>query len=733
MTELSRRGFLHGVLVAGGALTLAACGGNGQARRIAHADRTGELVANLYITVLATGRIALVVNKAEIGQGVSTGYATLVAEELGVPLDHIDVHFAGANPAMRDSSGLQLTGGSTSTMEAYIPLRQAAATAREMLIAAAAAQWRVPAQDCRAVDGHVEHGGDKLPYGELTKQAARLDVPPAPRLKAVKDFTLIGKTDRRIDARSKTDGTAVFGIDVSVPNMVHAFAIHGPVFGAKPVTIIADAAKRQVGVIDVLAFDWGVAIVATKYWQARAAAAAVEVTWDQGFVHGLDTEVMQAAMRKHDAPGRLTKDYGDVDGALASAEAKVGGIYEAPYLAHATLEPQNATVSVTGDRAEVWAGTQSPTIAQAFVADALGIEMSAVTIHVTLCGGGFGRRTIGDVIAQAAQISQRVKRPVKLIWTRESDMTQAWYRPVYAAKAEGAVHAGKVSGARLVVQSQSIMLSQKELIGAALSALPHPVMTMFRAAALSMFSTNSYGDAVATEGITNSPYQFHNFALATEPVQTRLPVSYWRSVGNSVTGFIMEGLVDELAVAANQDPFALRRSILPPASRQTRVLDALEELASWSSPLPAGIARGMARHFSFETECAHVAEVSLEHGRIRVHRVYCVVDCGLAVNPDIVVAQMESSIIFGLSAALDQEITLVDGVVQQRNYDTFPVLRMFECPEIIVHIMPGEEHPTGVGEPGLPPIAPAVANAIFRLTGKRLRRMPLQRALKEHA
>ncbi len=736
MTALSRRGFLHGMLVAGGALTLAACGGSGQATRIHRADQTGDLAANLYITVLATGRIALVVNKCEMGQGVATGYATLVAEELEVPLDHVDVTFAGDNPAMRGPTGLQLTGGSTSTAEAFMPLRRAAASAREMLIAAAAEQWRVPANDCRAVAGHVEHGAEKIAYGELTRHAARLEPPEKPRLKRASEFALVGKAGRRVDARAKVDGTAQFGIDVSVPNMVHAFAIHGPVYGAKPLAVKSDIAARRPGVIAVLAFDWGVAVVATKFWQARAAAADVEVTWSKGSLEGLDTPVMQAAMRDatHRSGGKQTaKEYGHADRALEHAEVTVGGVYEAPYLAHAPLEPQNATVSVTGDRVEVWAPTQSPTIAQGFVAQALDIAMENITVHVTLCGGGFGRRTYGDVTAQAALISRHVKRPVKLIWTRESDMTQAWYRPVSATKVEGALRGGAVTGARINLVTQSIALSSKELFGSALSSVPHPIMNMFRASALSIFSSNSFSDIIATEGLANSPYQFHNYAVATEPVQTKLPVGFWRSVGNSATGFVMEGLVDELAVAAKQDPFALRRSLLPANSKQTRVLDALEKLSSWSTPLPAGVARGMARHFAFETECAQVAEVALDAGRIRVRRVYCVIDCGIAVNPDIVTAQVEGAIIFGLSAALDQEITLVDGVVQQRNFDTFPLLRMYECPEIIVHIMPSEEKPTGVGEPGLPPIAPAVANALFRLTGKRLRTLPLQRALKEHA
>ncbi|HET9621594.1 MAG TPA: molybdopterin cofactor-binding domain-containing protein [Kofleriaceae bacterium] len=728
MTAWSRRGFLQGLLVGGGALALAACGGGGSALRIQHAEQTGELVANLYITVLPTGRVALIVNKAEIGQGVTTGYATLVADELAVPLDHIDVHFAGSNREMRTSSNLQITGGSTSTFEAFVPLRRAAATAREMLIAAAAARWQVPAKDLRAIDGHVVHGDARLAYGELTRSAARMAVPDAPRLKTASEFTLIGKVDRRIDARGKVDGHAKFGIDVQVPGMCHAFAIHGPVFGARPTAVHADAARRRPGVIDVIAFDWGVAVVAEKFWQARAAAAEVEVTWSKGAAAGLHTADLQRAMRGHDGSGPVARRDGDASDALAHAEIRVGGVYEAPYLAHAALEPNNATVSVTGGKAEVWASTQSPSIAQAFVAHAIDIDQDDVKVNVLLCGGGFGRRAIGDACAQAAQISQRVKRPVKLIWTRESDMTQGWYRPVYAAKVEGALRGGKVTGARVHLMSQSIALSGKTLFSAMLSTVPAPLARMVTDAALAVFSTSSFGDVFAAEGINNTPYQLGGFELSTEPVQTQLPVSFWRSVGNSVTGFVMEGLIDELAVAARQDPFALRRALLPGRARQRRVLDALEELAGWATPPPPGIGRGLARHFAFETEVAQVAEVAIVDGRIKVRRVYCVVDCGLAVNPDIVVAQMESAIIFGLSAALDQEITLVDGVVQQRNYDGFPLLRMFECPEIIVKILPSEERPTGVGEPGLPPIAPAVANAIYQLTQVRLRALPLQRA-----
>jgi isoquinoline 1-oxidoreductase/isoquinoline 1-oxidoreductase beta subunit len=368
---------------------------------------------------------------------------------------------------------------------------------------------------------------------------------------------------------------------------------------------------------------------------------------------------------------------------------------------------------------------------QAFVGEALGIASDDVLVHTTLSGGGFGRRSIPDVSAQAAVIAQRVKRPVKLIWSRESDMTQGFYRPIYAVKVEGGVADGKVTGARIHCVSQSIALSSKGMLGAAMPGVPGALKSRMVDSLLAMFSTNTLGDLFATEGLKGSPYRFGNFEVTASPVQTKMPVAAWRSVGNSVTGFAMEGFIDELAHAAKQDPLALRKQLLAPDSRQTRVLDALAALSKWGTPPPKGIGRGLARHFSFETEVGEVAEVELVDGRIKVRRVYCVVDCGIAVNPDVVRAQMEGGIIFGLSAALDQEITLEGGVVQQTNYDTFPSLRMFEAPEVIVQILDSDREPTGVGEPGLPPIAPAVANAVFALTGVRLRRMPLQRAWNE--
>lgn len=748
MTAVDRRGFLRGMLVGSGTLALAVsvggagCAGNTAALRIEHAEKTGELQASLYITVKPDGRVGLIVNKAEIGQGVTTGYATIVAEELGVPIDHVDVTYADAHPGMRESFNMQITGGSTSTKEAFGGLRHGAAAAREMLIAAAARDWGVPEHACALAEGRVTHAASNRTagLGELTKRAAHIAVPSSPTPKARKDYTLVGKADRRVDARAKVLGTATFGLDFHLDGAANAYIIHGPQYGAAPREVSGEAAARgRPGVIAVLALPFGVAVVAEKYWQARAAARELAIEWHPGDTRGLDTAQMQAAMRDtftKDIDDVVTEvvDRGHAEKTIRRAATTASAVYEAPYLAHAAMEPQNATVRVGNGEAEVWAPTQSPTIVQAMVGHALGIDRERVKVHVLLSGGGFGRRAIGDVCAQAAVIAKRVGRPIKLTWTRESDMTQAFYRPVYAVQMSGAATAdGRPAALSANCLSQSITLSSGDLIGAALPGIPAALQRMVVGALTAMVGSNSFPDMFSTEGLATTPYTFGDFRVGAAPVQNKLPVCSWRSVGNSVTGFVMESFVDELAHAAKQDPFAFRRAILPKTGKQARVLDALEQLSNWHAPPRPGIGRGMARHFAFETEVGEVAEVELVDGRIKVRRVYCVVDCGVAVNPDIVKAQMEGGILYGLSAALDQEITLVDGVVQQQNFDTFPSLRMFEAPEIIVQIIDSPDEPTGVGEPGLPPAAPAVANAIFALTGTRLRRMPLQRAWNERA
>lgn len=731
---VSRRNFLAGLIAGGGVLSLGITTGCGAAAKkmIARADTTGELAPNMYVTILPDGRVSLAINKCEFGQGVTTGYSTLVAEELDVEPAAIDFHFADSLPEYRTSFGIHQTGGSTSTKEAYLPLRRAAAAAREMLVGAAAASWNVPAAQCTTSGGRVHHAatGKSAGYGELTKLAARRDVPDEPRLKAKSELRLIGKHDRRVDVRAKVDGSAGFGIDVVRPGMVRATAIHPPSYGAE-VKALKDAAARAVpGVLDVLVFSWGVAVVAEKYWQAQAAARLVEIEWEQGPVHGFDSEALRDATRDQKRGGDKVRDDGDAYGALDDAATRLEATYEAPYLAHATMEPQNCTVEVKGDKVEVWAPTQSPSVVQEFISDAIGADREDILVHTTLCGGGFGRRGIGDVAGHAAMIAKKIGRPVQLLWSRESDMTQAYYRPQLTAHLRGGLGKdGKATALAAHLLGQSLIAKQS--IGARAlfpNAMPAGLRRVMASSAVALVGSNSLPDPVSTEGASDTPYKIPNVHVSFTPIALKLPVSFWRSVGHSFTGFAMESFVDELAHAAKADPLEFRRGLLPEKSRPRRVLDAVAELARWGSPLPPGVFRGLARHTSFETEVAEVAEVEIVDGRIKVRRVFCAVDCGVAVNPDVVRAQLEGAVIFGLSAALDQQVTLVDGVVQQRNFDTYPLLRMFEAPHIEVVILDSDEAPSGIGEPGLPPIAAAVGNAIFAGTGVRLRRMPLQLA-----
>jgi len=731
--HVSRRGFLAAL---GGALTLGfnvGCGG-AAARMIRHADQTGELAPNAFVSVKRDGRVALALHKAEFGQGVATAYTTLVAEELDVPIEAVDFTLADPHPDYNTNFLMQLTGGSTSAKEGYLPMRRAAAAAREMLVGAAAAAWGVAPSECRTDSGQVVHDrtSRRAGYGELTVKAARLPVPSEPKLKARSEFKHIGKRNHRVDARAKVDGSARFGMDVVVPGMARALVLHGPVYGAQAKAVRADGAKRMPGVVAVVAIRGGVAVVAEKYWQALAAAPHVEVEWTAGDVAGFDTAELRAQTRAYKKKGGAVRADGDADGAFAEAKIKVEAVYETPYLAHATMEPQNCTVAVRGEAVEVWAPCQSPTLVQAYVADALGVSPSDVLVHSTFVGGGFGRRIVADWAAQAAEVARAVGRPVQMIWSRESDMTQAFYRPQGTAHLRGAVSAdgSKVGALSAHLVSQSIALDMDMMVAGMTAGVPKAVQRVFAGTLAAIVGSNTFPDLFALEGIADTAYAIENLSATFTPVQSKLPISSWRSVGNSVTGFVAEGFVDELARAAKKDPYLFRRAMLPAGSRALPVLDAVAKLAKWGERRQ-GVGRGIARHFCFDTEVAEVADVEIIDGRIKVRRVWAVVDCGLAINPDIVRAQVEGAIIFGLSAALDQEITMVRGVVQQTNFDRFPLLRMHECPEIVVQIMESERDPTGIGEPGLPPIAPAVANAVFDLTGHRLRRLPLQPAFDE--
>ena len=741
-TQITRRQMLESM---GSALCIGVAlnGGTGcglaQKRRLEHAKKTGELNVNLYITVLPSSRVRLAINKAEIGQGVATGYATLVAEELEVDLKEIDFFFADSEPEFRTSGlegvplfELHATGGSTSIHEAFIPLRRAAASAREMLISAAAKQWKVPSTTCLSRRGRVVHPETQrsLAYGQLTRAAARETLPSNPPLKKTNEFRLIGRRTQRVDGKAKALGSAQFGIDVRLKNALAALVIHPPVHGAQIKNLEAGAAKRMEGVAGVYAFDFGVAIVADKYWRAQLAARKVTVKWKSEKTSGLSTRNLAAAARRRNKAGAIVKQIGNAGDALSSAPS-LSAVYEAPYLAHAPLEPQNCSAFVAGDRAEIWAPCQVPSVIQESVADAIGIAASDVLVHTTYSGGGFGRRLLGDFAAEAAAIAKRVGRPIKLIWSRESDLRQGAYRPAATAHLEGAVHKGRVGALRYHSLSQPIGPHQfYSTRGGQPTWVPHFARHLTAKSMGALFQSNTNIDWFATEGASDTPYEIENLQVEYTPIKTGIPVGFWRSVGHSFNAFFIESFIDELASHAGSDPYEFRRKMLRAGTRSRRVLDEVAKLSRWRGRRSSKTKGwGIARHTSFGTEVAQVAEVQVKGGAIRVKRVWCVVDCGLAVNPDVVTAQMEGAIIFGLSAALFQQITLVEGKVQESNFDTFPALRMFQCPEITVRILNSGPKPSGVGEPGLPPIAPAVAGAIYAATGVRLRRMPLQAEL----
>ncbi len=740
--RIERRDFMK--MLGGGALMLGVLPGCKTAQVVGLGDLSdAAFTPNAFLTISPDGRIVLALNKAEMGQGVSTGSAVLIAEELEVAVEAIEaVHVA--RPEFESSLGeaalseiapvgMQITGGSSSTPENFVPLRKAAASAREMLIAAAAEQWKTDKSACRAEDGHVIHtDGRKLAYGALAEAASRQSVVDDPPLKPRSEFKKIGKPVVRVDARDKATGQAKFGTDVKIEGALRAVVIHPPQLGGQVKTLDADAAKRLPGVVEVFAFERGVAVLAEKYWQASAAARVVKVTWTEGVVAGLDSAKLEAAARKQskEKGASRVKNRGDVDGALSEdGVVTLDVTYEAPYLAHAPMEPMNCTVHVQGDRVKVWCPTQSPTIVAEGISRLLGLKRADVSVDTTMLGGGFGRRGVPDFAVEAAMIARRVDRPVQLVWSREDDMRGGYYRPAVVARMRGAVAGGRARAVHYHGVSQSIFMDQSPFLGALFPDwMPSLAKRMMLKANVGFVQAGAFPDFLATEGVADSPYDVEDFRVEYTPVRTGIPVSFWRSVGHSFNAFINETFMDELAHAAKQDPFEFRRAHLTNAPRHLRVLEEAAKLGKWGAPIEDGWGRGIAVHKSFGTFVAHVVEAGVVDDRIRVRRVSSAVDCGLAVTPDLVAAQIESGIIYGLSAAIDQRLDLVDGVVQQGNFDTYPCLRMHESPEIEVKVIDSDERPFGVGEPGLPPVLGGLSNAIFAATGVRLRSMPMQQA-----
>jgi isoquinoline 1-oxidoreductase beta subunit len=700
----SRRTFLKVSVAAGGGLLVGLYVPSVDQRGSAEAAGA-ELVPNAWIRIGTDDSVTLRVATSEMGQGVYTAIPMLLAEELECDWARVRVENAPADKAyFNPLFGVQATGGSTAVRAFYTPLRQAGAAARDLLIAAAAQRWGVKEDSCRAESGYVVHNpsGRRVRYGELVDAAAKLPVPTAAILKDPSEFRLIGRPTRRLDTPLKVNGTAVFGQDIRLPGMLTAVVARCPVFGGKLRRFDDAKARRVKGVRQVLAIESGVAVVADGFWSARQGRDVLAIEWDLG----PHAQVGSADIRKRldaalNKTGAVARREGDVDKALRGAR-RIEAVYEAPYLAHATMEPMNCTAVVTANGCEVWVPTQGQTGAQRTAARVAGLPLEAVKIHTTFLGGGFGRRGEQDFVAEAVEIAKRVGAPIQVAWTREDDMQHDLYRPATLNRfAAGFDKAGNIVAWRHAIAGPSI----------ANRALPALIKDGI--------------DFTSVEGAKNLPYAIPNIAVTYAMENGPVPVGFWRSVGSSQNAYVTECFLDEVAAATKRDPFELRRALLKEHRRHLGVLELAAEKAGWHKSLPAGRHRGIAVAESFGSFVAQVAELSIADGKPRVHRVVCAVDCGVVVNPDTVVAQMESGIVYGLTAALYGQITIRNGRVEQSNFHDYPLLRIAEMPQVEVHIAKSDEPPGGVGEPGTPPIAPAVANAMFAATRQPVRRLPI--------
>ena len=730
----TRRSFLKAGAAAGGGLLISLyvpSWASAKARAKAKAQATAPFAPNIWLRIGTDDSVTIIQNQLELGQGVTTSMPMLVAEELDCDWNKIRLEWAPAdlaygNPAMR---GAQMTASSQSTRGYWKILREAGAAGRSMLVEAAAQTWGGSPDSCSTEKGEVIHGasGRRLRYGALAEKASTLPVPKQVTLKNQKDFRLLGQSLARLDIPEKVNGKAVFGADIKRPNMLIARVLRCPVFGGKVASFNAAKAKAVPGVRFVVEVGskpdkapdtfWGstrgpgagVAVLADSFWEASQGLKALEVTWDEGPNANLSSEEIRRRFAEAaEKPGAVARNDGDFDKANAGAAKRLEAIYELPYLAHATLEPMNCTADVRKDGCDVWVSTQSQTSAHNAAIRVTGLPKEQVKIHTTYVGGGFGRRGEGDYVAEAVEISKAVSRPVQVIWSREDDMQHDYYRPAtyvrfWAALDESGMPIGYK--ARLVQPSLFARFDPRAL-------------------------DNMRGvDGISVGGVAALPYSIPNLRAEYVYNEPGIPIGFWRSPGGSVSGYVVESFFDELAAAAGKDPYEFRRGLLGKSPRVRGVLELVAEKAGWGTPLPQGRFRGISAMESVASYVAQVAEVSVApDGKVRVHRVVCAVDCGWTINPDTIKAEMEGGIVYGLTAALYGEITIKKGRVEQGNFDSYPMLRMNEMPEIEVHILPSTETPGGVGEGSTPPIASAVVNAIFAATGKRIRRLPIRPA-----
>ncbi len=711
---LSRRSLLQAGAAAGGGLMLSL------SLPFAESEAAGAegFVPNAFVRIDGEGQVVLTMPYVEMGQGTYTSIPMLIAEELEVDLKQVRLEHAPpdeklyANPML----GVQATGNSNAIRGGWKPLREAGAAARIMLVAAAAKRWGVDPESCRAQDGEVIHvaTGRHLKYGELAAEAATMPVPQTVALKPPAAFKLIGTPAKRLDAPAKVNGTAIYGIDARPAGVTIATLAQSPVFGGRVKSVDDAAAKAIKGVRQIVRLDDAVAVVADHMGAAKKGLAALKIEWDDGPYGKLDTQEIAAELEQATLhPGAVAQNIGDADQALTSAATKVEATYQVPFLAHATMEPMNCTVHVRKDACEIWVGSQALARIQAAAAKTAGLPLDKVVVHNHLIGGGFGRRLEADGVIRAVEIAKQVDGPVKVVWTREEDIQHDMYRPYWFDR-----------------------------LAAGLDKDGKPVAWKNRYAGSSVIARwlppafKNGLDPDSTEGAIDLVYALPNLHVEFVRVEPRgIPTAFWRSVGPSHNVFVTESFIDELAAAAKQDAVAYRRALLDHNPRAKAVLELAADKAGWGQKLPEGSGRGVSLQFVFGSYEAHVAEVEVsKEGEVRIRRVVCAVDCGTVVNPDTVQAQIQSGIIFGATAALYGQITLRNGRVEQSNFDTYQMLRMSDAPAIEVHVVKSSEPPGGMGETGTSAIMPAIANAIFAATGKRLRKMPVDSAaLKQSA
>jgi isoquinoline 1-oxidoreductase subunit beta len=699
----SRRDFFKSSAALGGGLVLGFY--LPESTDMAHAaDAAKDAFApNAFIRITKDNVVTLITGNSEMGQGVMTSLPQIIADELDADWSKIRYEQGGASPAFfRPGVQAQITGGSWSVRANFKQLRQAGAAARQMLVSAASEVWGVDASQLKTENGYViGPGGKRASYGELVDAARTMEVPKEPKLKDPKDWKIIGQNVKRLDTPAKVNGSAKFGMDVDLPGMLTAVVARAPVFNAQVKSFNADKAKAIKGVKQVVQISSGVAVVAEGFWPAKQGRDALEIEWSS--VAGTSTSEMQSSLKSAaQRSGLVARKEGDVTTVqpAKTIEAK----YDQPYLAHACMEPMNCTAWVKPDGVELWVGTQAQTNNQTNAATIAGVKPEQVKVNTMFLGGGFGRRAVQDFVASATEISKAVNAPVKLVYTREDDMRSGYYRPISYTELTGGLDD---KGNAVLIKGKIVVPSLAEFSG---------FKRLLREDGI---------DRVAVEGLADMAYGVPNILVDWVNYGPSVPIWFWRSVGATHNTFAMESFIDEMAHAAGKDPFEFRRALLDKHPRHKGVLELAAQKAGWGTPPPKGVGRGIALVECFGGWTAQVAEVSVDNGKPKVHRVVCAADCGVAVNPEQVKAQMESAIIYALSAVLYGQITFQDGKVDQGNFDSYPVVRMNETPKIEVHIVPSTEPPGGVGEPGTPPLAPAVANAIFAASGKRIRSLPI--------